>query len=122
MEDDFCTLKLFHCKSLDYCTKMDETIIEKFYEKLVKRLPMEDAGFRASLKSAGLLPGDLKNAVTSKSTKAEMAEHFLDNGINKSIENFSKLLTVMKNSENNQLKVLADEIQRESIPSCVGTG
>ena len=101
---------------------MDEKVIEKFYEELVKRLPMRDAEFRASLKSAGLLPGDLKNAITSKSTKAEMAEHFLDYGINNDIKSFSKLLTVMKNSKHDQLKELADKIQRDNIPSCAETG
>ena len=95
---------------------MDESTIEKFYEKLVACLPMDDASFRASLKSAGLFPGDLKSAVTSKSTRAEMAEHFLDYGINTNIQNFSKLLTVMKNSKRDELKVLVNEIQGESIP------
>ena len=80
MEDEFCTLKLFHCKSLDYCTKMDETIIEKFYEKLVKRLPMEDAGFRASLKSAGLLPGDLKMQLHQNPQKQKWQNIFLTTG------------------------------------------
>ena len=93
---------------------MDESIIDKFYEKLVACLPMDDASFRASLKTAGLLPGDLKSAVTSKSTRAEMAEHFLDYGINNNIGSFSQLLTVMKNSKRDKLKVLVYEIQRET--------
>ena len=100
---------------------MNENVIEKFYEELVKYLPMNDAKFRATLKTAGLFPGDLKNAVTSKSTRAEMAEYFLDNGINNDIEIFSKLLNVMKNSKYVKLKVLANEIQ-ESNSSCVGAG
>ena len=100
---------------------MNEKVIEKFYEELVKYLPMNDAEFRATLKTAGLFPGDLKNAVTSKSTRAEMAEYFLDNGINNDIEIFSKLLNVMKNSKYDKLKVLANEIQ-ESNPCCVGAG
>ena len=98
---------------------MDESTVEKFYAKLVKCLPMDDAEFRASLKTAGLLPGNLKSAVASKPTRADMAEYFLDNGINNNIESFSKLLTVMKNSEYEQLKILAIEIQRESTPSSI---
>ena len=101
---------------------MNESVIDKFYEKLVACLPMDDAYFRASLKTAGLLPGDLKNAVTSKSTRAEMAEHFLDYGINNNIENFTKLLTVMKNSERDQLKALVIEIQGENIQGSVEQG
>lgn len=101
---------------------MDESVIEKFYAKLVKHLPMDDAEFRASLKTAGLLPGNLKHVIASKPTRADKAECFLDDGINNDIESFSKLLTVMGNSEYNQLKVLVSEIWGESIPSCVETG
>ena len=101
---------------------MDESIIDKFYEKLVTCLPMDDATFRASLRTAGLLPGDLKSAVTSKSTRAEMAEHFLDCGINNNIESFSQLLTVMKNSKHDKLKALASEIHGEIIPGSIEPG
>ena len=101
---------------------MDEGVIEKFYERLVKHLPMDDPEFRASLKTAGLLPGNLKHVIASKPTRAEKAECFLDDGINNDIESFSKLLTVMGNSEYGQLKVLVSEIRGESIPSCVETG
>ena len=101
---------------------MDDKTIEKFYEKLVKCLPMDNAEFRASLKTAGLFPGDLKSTVTSKSTRAEMAEYFLDNGINNDIGNFTKLLTVMKNSKRDQLKILVNEIHRESAPSIAEKG
>ena len=101
---------------------MDERIIVKFYAKLVACLPMDDVYFRASLVTAGLLPGNLKDAVTSKSTRAEMAEHFLDKGINNNIDNFSKLLTVMKNSKRDQLITLVNEIEKESNPDCVKPG
>ena len=102
---------------------MDESIFDKFYEKLVACLPMDDANFRASLKTAGLLPGDLKSAVTLKSTsRAEKAEHFLDHGINNNIDNFSKLLRVMENSKRDELKVLVSEIREESIPGCIEPG
>ena len=101
---------------------MDERTIDTFYEKLVACLPMDDAKFRASLRTAGLLPGDLKDAVTSKSTRADKAEHFLDYGINNDIESFSKLLTVMKNSKHGQLETLVNEIQEESIPDSVKPG
>ena len=95
--------------------------IQKFYEKLVKYLPLDDAQFRASLTTAGLLPGNLKSAVISKPTRADMAEHFLDNGIKNDIKSFLKLFTVMQNCEHDQLKILATEMQK-SIPSCVEIG
>ena len=95
--------------------------IQKFYEQLVWHLPLDDAYFRASLTTAGLLPGDLKSAIISKSTRADMAEHFLDNGIKNDIKSFLTLLKVMRNSENEQLKLLATEVQRD-IPDNVGIG
>ena len=102
---------------------MDESVIEKFYAKLVKHLPMDDAEFRASLKSAGLLPGNLKHMIASKPTRADKAECLLDDGINNDIETFSKLLTVMGNSDHDQLKLLVNEIHGQSgIVSCVQTG
>ena len=101
---------------------MDENVIEKFYAKLVKHLPMDDAEFRASLKSAGLLPGNLKSVIASKPTSADKAECFLDYGINNDIESFSKLLTVMENSDYDQLKLLVTEIHGKSVPSSVETG
>ena len=94
--------------------------IQKFYDQLVRYLPMDDAQFRASLTTAHLLPGNLKSAIISKPTRADMAEHFLDNGI-KNIKSFSVLLKVMRNSEDDQLKLLATEVQRD-IPDNVGIG
>ena len=101
---------------------MDERIIDKFYVKLVPCLPMDDPYFRASLITAGLLPGNLRHAVTSKSTRAEMAALFLDYGINNNNDNFLKLLTVMKSSKHDQLIALVNEIEKESNPDCVKPG
>ena len=101
---------------------MDESTVDKFYERLVTCLPMDDAKFRTGLRTAGLLPDDLNSAVASKSTRTEMAGHFLDYGINNNIDNFSKLLTVMKSSQHDQLKVLVNEIQGESTPGSVKPG
>ena len=94
-----------------------DDVIKKFYVELITSLPMKNALFRASLTANDLLPGDLKSVILSKSTKEEMVEYFLDNGINNDIESFYRLLTVMKLSKHNQLKVLATKMQ-----SCVETG
>ena len=102
---------------------MDESVIEKFYAQLVKHLPMDNPDFRASLKSAGLLPGNLKQVIASKPTRADKAECFLDDGINNDINSFSKLLTVMENSDYDQLKLLVNQIHGKSdSPSCVQIG
>ena len=92
---------------------MDE-VIKHFYGDLISKLPMDDATFRGSLYSANLLPGDLKDVVKSKSTtRAEKAEHFIDNGINNDAENFAKLLEVMERSGHKTSITLATEIKND---------
>ena len=94
---------------------MTEAIIRKYYVDLVELLPMDDAKFRARLYAAGLLPGNLKEKVQSKSTTAEKAEHFLDYGIKNDTENFDKLLTIMDDDDNgDHLKKLAQKIHTET--------
>ena len=45
-------------------------------------LPMDDVILHAKLDVAGLFHGNLKDKVTAKSTSVEMAECYLDKGIN----------------------------------------
>ena len=70
---------------------MDE-VMKRFYRKLVSKLPMGDSIFRSSLLSADLFPGDLKQAVQAKLTRAEKAEYFIDHGINNDDKKFAKLV------------------------------
>ena len=98
---------------------MDE-VIKHFCTDLVSKLPMDDAIFRASLVSAGLLPGDLKQVILTKPTSAEKAEYFIDNGINNDAKNFVKLVDVMRNSGNNHLIQLAAEISNSCYSEIKG--
>ena len=91
-----------------------EQTIQKFYLELVQTLPMKDAIFRSMLYSAGLLPGNLKDEVQSKPTRADRAEYFLDQGIKNNITNFTKLLEVMeKRKDDNNLMELVRQIRNE---------
>ena len=98
-------------------TKMSYSdVFEKYYEKLLVALPMDDVMFTAKLFSHGLLPGDLKQQVQSKSTSAEKATHFLDHKINPDVTigvstSFDTLLRVMENWRSDSLKELAKEIK-----------
>ena len=89
---------------------MTEAIINQFFPDLVELLPMNDALFRARLRTAGLFHGNLKAEIMSKPTAAEKAEHFLENGINNDTECFNKLLTIMNDYNNDCLKKLAEKI------------
>ena len=62
---------------------------------------MNDVTFRAQLYSLNLLPGDTKDQLDSKHTRAEKAVHFLDNVIKpglavSDITPFQDLLTAME--------------------------
>jgi len=89
-------------------------VFQQFYAKLVKTLPMDDTLFIADLFSEGLLPGNLKDQIQKKSTSADKAMHFLDNGIKpgltSDVGSFNKLLNVMKGSEYGEVKELAQKI------------
>ena len=91
---------------------MDQ-IIKQFYPNLVKTLPMDDACFRSVLYSADLLPGNLKDQVQSKPTRADKAEYFLDQII-KNEADFIKLLEVLEQiNDNNSMIELARQIRNE---------
>ena len=101
--------------------KMDK-VIKKFYLDLVTLLPMDDATFRAKLHAAGLLPGNLKDELKYKPTAADKAEHFLDNGIKSDSASFLRLLSIMSNSDNYQLKEIAEKVKEEIEPCRDKTG
>lgn len=89
---------------------------QQYYSRLVKTLPMNDDIFIAELYTNKLLPGDLKEYLESLSISAKKASKFLDAVIKPSIENYdvtrlSTLLRVMKNSDDNIVIRLAEEIQ-----------
>ena len=94
--------------------RMAENIIRKYYVDLIKALPMNDVIFIAELYSAGLLFGNLKEEVQSKTlTAAEKADHFLQHGIKNDTESFSMLLAVMEHHSSDHLRKLAEKIHRE---------
>ena len=76
---------------------------------------MNDTVFIASLYSNDLLPGDMKDVIESIDTKAQKATKFLDSIIKPTIESndgtrFGVLLEVMKDSEDYNIRKLADTI------------
>ena len=90
-----------------------EQTIKNFYSKLVRTLPMDDPYFRSLLYTADLLPGNLKDEVQSKPTRAERAEYFLDKRIKNNVTNFAKLLEVLEKSTDSNMVDLAKQIRTE---------
>lgn len=103
-------------QSREQLTRHGKALFRHFYSKLVDILPMNDATFTAELYKIGLLPGDLKDKISAQDTRNKQSEYFLDNAIKPSVTsdvgtNFSDLLTVMENSEYNEVKSLAKQIK-----------
>ena len=76
---------------------------------------MDDECFIAELYSNNLLPGDLKHEIKSLTTSAKKAAEFLDRVIQPAVTTngnkmFNVLLTVMRNSGNNDVIHLAENI------------
>ena len=96
-----------------------------YYTKLVRVLPMNDALFMAHLYSSQFLPGDAKESVAARTTRAEKASFFLDNYIEKGFEDdgsnplFLELLKLMQRSDNLTLKSVANDIDSKRKQSTV---
>ena len=88
-----------------------------YYPKLMQVLPMNDALFIAQLYAGRFLPGDTKDVIQSRHTRAEKVQCFLDNCIkpafldDESNDIFLALLKMMENSDNVVLKSVAKEIE-----------
>ena len=80
---------------------------------------MSDAIFIARLYASKFLPGDSKEAIAARPTRADKATFFLDNYIDTGFEDdgsnplFSDLLNLMEKSEDLVLKSVAKEIKRK---------
>jgi len=86
----------------------------QYYSKFIEALPMNDIKFLASLREAGLFPGNTYDKVTSKPTPAERAEEFLRSNIQSGFflddntnDSLDKLFKIMARSEYPNPKALA---------------
>ena len=95
-------------------------VFKNFYPNLVTTLPMNDAIFMSKLYARSLLPDDLKARVESQATSAEKASYFLDHVVKPSgvDRNFVELLYVMEDSENHNVKRLAELIRSSLKEGC----
>ena len=108
-------------------------IYQKYYVELVRCLPMDDVIFIGELFKNELLPSDLKAKLKSLSTSKEKAAKFLDdviepalNAENSNGEMYFTLLSVMKESEYDTVKKLAEaiisELDHRSVSTVYGIG
>ena len=100
-------------------TKMPtmKSVYRECYLELINVLPMEDPHFIAQLFREDFLPGDTKDAIAARATRAEKATFFLDKMITKVFKDdgsnlmFLKLLNLMMSTDNEAVKSLAEEIK-----------
>ena len=76
-------------------------VYQKYMEKLIKVLPMDDVTFTAKLTTHEILPDEIDAHIKSLPTPAGKAEYFLINVIKKSLDidetkEFESLITVME--------------------------
>lgn len=85
----------------------------KFYAKIIEALPIND--LLSDLHANKLLPDNHKAKVECLSTQREKAKYFLDEVIKPGlsvgyIEQFNKMIAVMKSSDDSTVKRLAKQI------------
>jgi len=91
--------------------------IKKFYVKLVKKLPLDDAIFFGMIKQANLFPLDSGDSIAAQPTRAKKVSYFLQHVVEPGAEEcLPKLLEVMKNSGYFDVIKLANEIHAAINP------
>ena len=105
-------------------------VYENYYPELIRKLPIDDAMFKANLVKEGLFSSgtDVKGEVYAQSTRAKRATYFLDSVIEPNIadeddedrELFDKLLKVM-DKYGGVVKKLATKIKADLPPDDSGS-
>ena len=118
-----CKCKYYQCLNfISQAMAMTEepppTAYEKYVDKLVKCLPMDDAVFITELTKCKLLPGDTSSQLEALPTQAKKALYFLNHVIKpaldiEDISNFEHLLSVMEHCGYPHVEKLACEIKSE---------
>ena len=97
-------------------------VFKDVFLKLVESLPIKDSCFIARLVKAGLFSGDLQAKVGAQTTRADGATVFLNEAIKpyldleKDDNPLFKLLSVMNEFDNPQLKRVAADIMKKLSP------
>ena len=91
---------------------------DKYYENLVKCLPLGDALFIAKLSTYNLFPGDTSDQLKALSTQAAKASYFLGHVIEPALDidstsSFDHLLSAMEQCDYANVKKLSSIIKSE---------
>jgi len=91
----------------------------QFYPQLISSLPMKDVVFIALLVKYNLLPGDTKAIISTKATREDATDYFLETVIDRALdvddtEPFENLLKVMEAHGGSVKKLAFDIGQRQT--------
>ena len=86
--------------------------LDKYFEELVKCLPMNDTFFIAKLSTFNLLPGNTSNQLAALPTQADKALYLLNYVIKPALaindaSSFKNLLSVMKQCGYDHVRIIA---------------
>ena len=100
-------------------------MFEKYTEKLIEYLPMDDPTFTAKLSDHKLLLGAINSQLKALPTQADKAWYFLNHVIKPALDNddnssFDNLLSVMEHCDYTHVEKLSSEIKSE-IDKASGT-
>ena len=95
-------------------------LFNRYYEGLVRSLPMKNVTFLEELKKHNLLSEDVSTTLDSLTTSVDKASYFLDNVIKseldkKSVESFNRLLNIMTESNLENVAGLSKSIKSELL-------
>ena len=93
-------------------------LFERYVDKLVKCLPMDDTHFIVKLSANRLLPGDTENKIKQLSTPSDKASYFLSHVIKPALEiddvsNFKQLLSIMHNCGYSHVQNLSLKVDQD---------
>ena len=103
-------------------------VYEKYIEKLVKALPMDDVTFTTQLSSNSILPDNVDSHIQSLSTPFNKAEYFLKKVIKSSLDidettEFENLITVLEKCGYSHVERLANkmkaDLEKELEGNCI---
>lgn len=90
--------------------------IKKYKVELLQELPLDDPLFFAMAERADLFPSNTGNSIREEKTRAHKVDYFLLHVVEPGAEEYlPKLLKLMKESQFENVKKLADDIQEAAL-------
>ena len=98
-------------------TLSPKDVIKKYNVELLEQLPLDEEIFFGKAKKADLFPGGNAGSIKAQLTRPSKVSYFLQHVVEPGADVYlPKLLEVMKQSDNDSVKDLADEMEADMKP------